>query len=89
LQPQRTPAQQRRAAQKAERAEQKEKQRAQNTKLSEKRKGVGAKKLSDSIKRFSYLIGQTDVFNHFCELKGRLPLHFLVTGVPSSTGADG
>ena len=26
-------------------------------------------KSSDSIKRFSYLLGQTDLFRHFCDLK--------------------
>lgn len=25
--------------------------------------------LADSIKRFSYLLGQTDLFRHFCDLK--------------------
>ena len=26
---------------------------------------------ADSIKRFSYLLGQTDLFQHFCDLKAQ------------------
>ncbi|KAA1078505.1 hypothetical protein PGT21_035819 [Puccinia graminis f. sp. tritici] len=33
------------------------------------RKEVYAGKVADSIKRFSYLLGQTELFRHFCNLK--------------------
>lgn len=37
-----------------------------------------ALKSADSIKRFTYLLGQTDLFKHFCDLKVRTePLRYL------------
>jgi len=49
----------------------KAKQAEQEVQLSKRRKGVGKVKLADSIKRFEYLLGQTDLFQHFCDLKVR------------------
>ena len=49
----------------------KAKQAEQEVQLSKRRKGVGKVKLADSIKRFEYLLGQTDLFQHFCDLKAR------------------
>lgn len=39
--------------------------------LSARSKAQNALKSADSIKRFTYLLGQTDLFKHFCDLKVR------------------
>ncbi|KAK4050885.1 chromatin remodeling complex Adenosinetriphosphatase [Microbotryomycetes sp. JL201] len=40
-------------------------------KLSSRRAQQASLKSSDTIKRFSYLLGQTDLFRHFCDLKAQ------------------
>ncbi|GAA5829787.1 hypothetical protein JCM11251_007878 [Rhodosporidiobolus azoricus] len=40
-----------------------------NDKLDSRRKSQASLKSADSIKRFTYLLGQTDLFKHFCDLK--------------------
>jgi len=39
------------------------------TQLETRRQAQATLKSADSIKRFSYLLGQTDLFRHFCDLK--------------------
>ncbi|CAH7684062.1 SNF2 family N-terminal domain-domain-containing protein [Phakopsora pachyrhizi] len=62
-------------SEKAERAIAREGQRkmrhAREENLKSRRKEVDAGKVSDSIKRFGYLLGQTDLFRHFCDLKAQ------------------
>ena len=40
--------------------------------LASRRTTQASLKSADSIKRFTYLLGQTDLFKHFCDLKVRL-----------------
>ncbi|KDN53349.1 hypothetical protein K437DRAFT_271581 [Tilletiaria anomala UBC 951] len=42
---------------------------AQNAGLSNKREEMQQSKLADSMKRFSYLLGQTELFQHFIDIK--------------------
>lgn len=37
--------------------------------LASRRTTQASLKSADSIKRFTYLLGQTDLFKHFCDLK--------------------
>ncbi|PLW46886.1 hypothetical protein PCANC_06604 [Puccinia coronata f. sp. avenae] len=60
---------------KAERAiarnDQKKIGEAREESLKFRRKEMDAGKIADSIKRFSYLLGQTELFRHFCDLKAQ------------------
>ncbi|BGP15381.1 hypothetical protein JCM10213_001427 [Rhodosporidiobolus nylandii] len=49
----------------------KEKKRAQDDKLASRKSTQASLKSADSIKRFTYLLGQTDLFKHFCDLKAQ------------------
>ncbi|ORY89162.1 putative chromatin remodelling complex ATPase chain [Leucosporidium creatinivorum] len=49
----------------------KEAKRDMDDKLETRRKAQATLKSADSIKRFSYLLGQTDLFRHFCDLKAQ------------------
>ncbi|KAG0140791.1 hypothetical protein CROQUDRAFT_664695 [Cronartium quercuum f. sp. fusiforme G11] len=70
-----TPRQIRLDSEKAERAtarkDQQAARHARDQNLHTRRKEVDAGKVADSIKRFSYLLGQTDLFRHFCDLKAQ------------------
>ncbi|KAA1102342.1 hypothetical protein PGT21_019144 [Puccinia graminis f. sp. tritici] len=44
---------------------------ARDESLNFRRKEMDAGKVADSIKRFSYLLGQTELFRHFCDLKAQ------------------
>ncbi|PWN50758.1 hypothetical protein IE53DRAFT_374447 [Violaceomyces palustris] len=57
--------QQRREARKDEQA----KRKAQNNELSNTREEMNKSKLKDSMKRFGYLLGQTELFQHFIDIK--------------------
>lgn len=52
----------------------------QKARLSSRKSEVRARKVTDSIKRFSYLLGQTDLFKHFCDLKVRLLQRVFILG---------
>lgn len=55
---------------KAERSEaRKHEKSARDAKLSSTRDGLNRSKLADSMKRFSYLLGQTELFQHFIDIK--------------------
>ncbi|KDE09578.1 hypothetical protein MVLG_00473 [Microbotryum lychnidis-dioicae p1A1 Lamole] len=57
---------------KAEQAQQRKEDRQQvKQQLSSRRHAQAGLKSADSIKRFSYLLGQTDLFRHFCDLKAQ------------------
>lgn len=43
-----------------------------DSQLASRRTTQASLKSADSIKRFTYLLGQTDLFKHFCDLKVRL-----------------
>lgn len=43
--------------------------RAQHAAIEGRKSSLELKKVSDSIKRFSYLMGQTELFEHFLEIK--------------------
>lgn len=45
------------------------KRAAQNAGLNTKREEMQRSKLADSMKRFSYLLGQTELFQHFIDIK--------------------
>ena len=45
----------------------------QSEQLATRRSQQATLKSADSIKRFSYLLGQTDLFRHFCDLKVSYP----------------
>ncbi|KAK4047198.1 chromatin remodeling complex Adenosinetriphosphatase [Microbotryomycetes sp. JL221] len=49
----------------------KEAKLAIDDKLSSRRVQQASLKSADTIKRFSYLLGQTDLFRHFCDLKAQ------------------
>ncbi|MBW0499315.1 hypothetical protein O181_039030 [Austropuccinia psidii MF-1] len=53
------------------RNDQRKNREARDANLISRRKEVDADKVADSIKRFSYLLGQTDLFRHFCDLKAQ------------------
>lgn len=65
-------AEQRQASrrEKAERNEaRKHEKSARDAKLSMTRDGLNKSKLADSMKRFTYLLGQTELFQHFIDIK--------------------
>ncbi|GAA5965649.1 hypothetical protein JCM21900_003048 [Sporobolomyces salmonicolor] len=49
----------------------KEAKRKLDDKLATRRSNQASLKSADSIKRFTYLLGQTDLFKHFCDLKAQ------------------
>ncbi|KZV70252.1 hypothetical protein PENSPDRAFT_743561 [Peniophora sp. CONT] len=53
----------------AERQHKTQKKKAAEGKLHEKRQEMDKAKLADAIKRYSYLLGQTDLFRHFVDMK--------------------
>ncbi|VDB85302.1 unnamed protein product [Peniophora sp. CBMAI 1063] len=53
----------------AERQQKTQKRKAAEGKLNEKRQEMDKAKLADAIKRYSYLLGQTDLFKHFVDMK--------------------
>jgi len=61
----------------AERRQQKQKRKINEGKLAEKRHQMDKAKVADAVKRYSYLLGQTDLFRHFVDVQVRpeSPLH--------------
>ncbi|KAI6031067.1 hypothetical protein PISMIDRAFT_671647 [Pisolithus microcarpus 441] len=53
----------------AERREKKQKRKAEESQLHVKRQEMDKAKIADSVKRYSYLLGQTDLFKHFVDIK--------------------
>ncbi|KAK7470113.1 chromatin remodeling complex Adenosinetriphosphatase [Stygiomarasmius scandens] len=53
----------------AERAVKKEKRKAAETELLAKRQEMDKNKIADAVKRYSYLLGQTELFKHFVDIK--------------------
>ncbi|KAI0348202.1 SNF2 family DNA-dependent ATPase [Trametopsis cervina] len=47
----------------------KQKRKAEEGKLQEKRQEMDKAKVQDAVKRYSYLLGQTDLFKHFVDIK--------------------
>lgn len=64
-----TPSRKRKAEEAASRRLAKDHRRAQVASIADRRSVVEAQKLADSIKRFQYLLGQTELFRHFIEIK--------------------
>ncbi|KAH9914892.1 SNF2 family DNA-dependent ATPase [Epithele typhae] len=52
-----------------ERAKKKQKRIAEDAELAAKRQVMDKAKISDAVKRYSYLLGQTDLFKHFVDIK--------------------
>ncbi|KAJ9109046.1 hypothetical protein QFC21_000372 [Naganishia friedmannii] len=67
--PSMTPSKARKQAEADRRREVKEQRKAQINAIEDKRGGMEAQKLADSMKRFSYLLGQTELFQHFVDIK--------------------
>ena len=71
--PSKTPRQLEKERDKVERSEARKgelaKRAAQNAGLSTKREELKQSKLADSMKRFGYLLGQTELFQHFIDIK--------------------
>ncbi|PPR03483.1 hypothetical protein CVT26_007889 [Gymnopilus dilepis] len=59
------------AKQRAAAAREKKKQRRKENEgqLQEKRKAMDKAKIADAVKRYSYLLGQTELFKHFVDIK--------------------
>ncbi|KAH8099849.1 SNF2 family DNA-dependent ATPase [Cristinia sonorae] len=55
----------------AEKQQQKQKRKAAEGELQVKREVMDKAKISDAVKRYSYLLGQTELFKHFVDLKAR------------------
>ncbi|KAL4252780.1 SNF2/RAD54 helicase family protein [Abortiporus biennis] len=53
----------------AERQQKKQKRKAEEGQLQEKRQAMDKAKISDAVKRYSYLLGQTELFKHFVDIK--------------------
>ncbi|KAH8999110.1 P-loop containing nucleoside triphosphate hydrolase protein [Lactarius akahatsu] len=53
----------------AERRQQKQKRKDNEGKLVEKRQEMDKAKVADAVKRYSYLLGQTDLFRHFVDVQ--------------------
>ncbi|KAH7886369.1 SNF2 family N-terminal domain-containing protein [Phlebopus sp. FC_14] len=53
----------------AERQQKKQKRKADESQLHVKRQEMDKAKIADAVKRYSYLLGQTDLFKHFVDLK--------------------
>ncbi|KAI0721210.1 P-loop containing nucleoside triphosphate hydrolase protein [Fomitopsis betulina] len=50
-------------------AERKQKRKVEEDKLTVKRQAMDKAKISDAVKRYSYLLGQTELFKHFVDIK--------------------
>ncbi|KIM31883.1 hypothetical protein M408DRAFT_327281 [Serendipita vermifera MAFF 305830] len=64
-----SPYKQKRLDAKKETQAKKQKKRHQDGELDLKRKELEKAKVSDSLKRYSYLLGQTELFQHFVDIK--------------------
>ncbi|KIJ66629.1 hypothetical protein HYDPIDRAFT_174654 [Hydnomerulius pinastri MD-312] len=53
----------------AERQQKKQKRKADESQLHVKRQEMDKVKITDAVKRYSYLLGQTDLFKHFVDIK--------------------
>ncbi|KAH7920364.1 hypothetical protein BV22DRAFT_1039935 [Leucogyrophana mollusca] len=53
----------------AERQQKKQKRKADESQLHVKRQEMDKAKITDAVKRYSYLLGQTDLFKHFVDIK--------------------
>ncbi|KAI0321200.1 P-loop containing nucleoside triphosphate hydrolase protein [Amylostereum chailletii] len=53
----------------SERQQKQQKRKAAEGKLQEKRHEMDKAKIADAVKRYSYLLGQTDLFRHFMDMK--------------------
>ncbi|KAF5352870.1 hypothetical protein D9756_006326 [Leucocoprinus leucothites] len=53
----------------AERRAQKQKRKADESELHKKREEMDKAKLTDAVKRYSYLLGQTELFKYFVDIK--------------------
>ncbi|KAG1746247.1 SNF2 family N-terminal domain-containing protein [Suillus occidentalis] len=52
-----------------ERQQKKRKRKAEESQLHVKRQEMDKAKITDAVKRYSYLLGQTDLFKHFVDIK--------------------
>ncbi|EIW87448.1 hypothetical protein CONPUDRAFT_87220 [Coniophora puteana RWD-64-598 SS2] len=64
-----SPAKVAKAQQSAQRQQKKQKRRADEDQLHAKRQVMDKAKITDAVKRYSYLLGQTDLFKHFVDVK--------------------
>lgn len=64
-----TPSRKRKADEAASRRAAKDARRAQVASITDRRSAMESQKLADSMKRFQYLLGQTELFRHFIEIK--------------------
>ncbi|KAI0049929.1 hypothetical protein FA95DRAFT_1514892 [Auriscalpium vulgare] len=62
-------AQTARSPEHTERHQKKQKRKAAEGKLHEKRQEMDKAKIVDAVKRYSYLLGQTDLFRHFVDMQ--------------------
>ncbi|KAF4613338.1 hypothetical protein D9613_011056 [Agrocybe pediades] len=53
----------------AEKQQKKQKRKADETDLQAKRQAMDKAKIADAVKRYSYLLGQTELFKHFVDIK--------------------
>ncbi|KJA19167.1 hypothetical protein HYPSUDRAFT_144090 [Hypholoma sublateritium FD-334 SS-4] len=53
----------------ADRQQKKQKRKADEGQLQQKRKEMDKAKITDAVKRYSYLLGQTELFKHFVDIK--------------------
>ncbi|CAL1693811.1 unnamed protein product [Somion occarium] len=53
----------------AQRQQKKQKRKAEEGQLQAKRQEMDKAKISDAVKRYSYLLGQTELFKHFVDIK--------------------
>ncbi|KAF8266870.1 SNF2 family DNA-dependent ATPase [Lactarius quietus] len=60
----------------AERRQQKQKRKDNEGKLVEKRHEMDKAKVADAVKRYSYLLGQTDLFRHFVDMQKSRDSHY-------------
>ncbi|TFK20464.1 transcription activator snf2l1 [Coprinopsis marcescibilis] len=52
-----------------DRQKQRQKRKADETQLHERRQEMDKAKISDAVKRYSYLLGQTELFKHFVDMQ--------------------
>jgi SWI/SNF-related matrix-associated actin-dependent regulator of chromatin subfamily A member 5 len=64
-----TPAAKRRADAAQAKKAQNQARKGQISEIGKKRSAMEQAKLADSMKRFNYLLGQTELFQHFVDLK--------------------
>ncbi|ORX36405.1 putative chromatin remodelling complex ATPase chain [Kockovaella imperatae] len=67
--PKMTPSAKRRADEASAKKAAKQQRRDQITEIGRKRTAIEDARLADSMKRFNYLLGQTELFQHFIDLK--------------------